>query len=746
MNPTTAKNIAMKQTQTLVAALVASVFVICPSESSAQSGRTTSFSYDAVGQVTSVTAPSGRLTQLQWDAFGRNVLQSRAGAGVGMAYNFQDALSAMQDPRGLTTSYDRNGFGEARSQASPDTGNSNFTYDGNGNLTSRVNAASQVESYVYDAADRVVSKSLSHPSSGSITYSFAYGTSGAEAGQLVQVAAPGMTLSYSHNLYGQVTSATQALSGTAAFTVGYGYANNGARTSVTYPSGRVVTYTLDSASRISGITVDGNPVLSGVSYTALGAVAGWTFGSGAGVTRAHDASARLTSVTMPWGSRQYVYDVDDRIVGINDSLLGNATYGYDDVDRLTSASNAFGSWTYQYDANGNRTSASVNGSSYGTSVDAASNRLLAAGQRQNTFTADGQTAQVAGAGSAVGCGLALTMGYQADGQLVTSNVLSAVHAPNGLRLQKTAAACAGGAKTNFVYDTAGHLIADYDATGAVIQETLWLGDLPVAVFRPGSGSGAFYVYADNLGTPRGATTTDGLLVWSWDGEPFGATPAIGGQLGQQGAFQYGLRFPGQYLDEETGYHHNGWREYDPAVGRYVQSDPIGLAGGLNTYVYVLNQPLSYADANGLCPCGSLNKLLDGMKADDRDWSQASSQRFVHPRFGAGSNKCNLFVDVQYESAGYHLPNVGGKPISQMFGLLPPGAMSLADSSYVLPGWPVVQGPAQPGDLIAFGGHMGIVSGDKKTTHASSKRGKVETDWGFTDDERGAVIRRCTCPN
>lgn len=593
------KNLPMKKIQKLIAALLAGLQVVVPTLSWAQSAPTTTFTYDAVGQLTSQTSPGGRTTQYQWDTLGRNVQQSRAGTTVGYGYNHQGALTAVQDPRGLVTSYDRNGFGEARSQASPDTGNTAFARDAAGNVTSRVNAAGQVENYTYDAADRVTSKMLSHPASGSITYGFSYGTSGIETGALVQVSAPGLTLGYTHNIFGQVTTASQAIAGTATLTTGYGYANNGAPTSITYPSGRVVSYTLDGASRISAISVDGNAVLSSISYSPLGAVTGWSFAGGQAVSRTFDANARTTSVTMPWGPRQYSYDVDDRIVGINDTLLGSASYAYDNQDRLTSASNAAGSWTYQYDANGNRTAATISGSGYGTSIDNGSNRMLAAGQRQNTFTAAGQPSQVTSAAVPAACGTSLTLGYQADGQLVTSNVLSAVHAPNGLRLQKTAAACAGGAKLNFVYDNAGHLIGEYDAVGAVIRETVWLGDLPVAVFQaPGSSAAAYFVYADNLGTPRGITTAGGLLVWSWDGEPFGATPAISGQLGQQGAFAYGLRFPGQYLDEETGYHHNGWREYDPALGRYVQSDPIGLAGGLNTYAYVGGNPLSYIDPNG----------------------------------------------------------------------------------------------------------------------------------------------------
>ncbi|MCA2971663.1 MAG: RHS repeat-associated core domain-containing protein [Acidobacteriaceae bacterium] len=63
--------------------------------------------------------------------------------------------------------------------------------------------------------------------------------------------------------------------------------------------------------------------------------------------------------------------------------------------------------------------------------------------------------------------------------------------------------------------------------------------------------------------------------------------------------RFDLRFPGQVLDRETGLHYNYFRDYDPAIGRYVQSDPIGLAGGVNTYAYVGSNPLSYVDPQGL---------------------------------------------------------------------------------------------------------------------------------------------------
>jgi RHS repeat-associated protein len=62
---------------------------------------------------------------------------------------------------------------------------------------------------------------------------------------------------------------------------------------------------------------------------------------------------------------------------------------------------------------------------------------------------------------------------------------------------------------------------------------------------------------------------------------------------------YNLRFPGQFFDSQAGLHQNYFRDYDPAVGRYVESDPIGLTAGVNTYVYVGADPMDWFDPDGL---------------------------------------------------------------------------------------------------------------------------------------------------
>jgi RHS repeat-associated protein len=110
-------------------------------------------------------------------------------------------------------------------------------------------------------------------------------------------------------------------------------------------------------------------------------------------------------------------------------------------------------------------------------------------------------------------------------------------------------------------------------------------------------------YADHQGSPRAVTRpSDNKVVWSWEN-----TEAFGNSAPNQnpaalGTFVYNLRLPGQYWDQETGLSQNYFRDYDSSLGRYVQSDPIGLKGGINTYAYVKGNPLRWTDPLGLEIC------------------------------------------------------------------------------------------------------------------------------------------------
>jgi len=105
-------------------------------------------------------------------------------------------------------------------------------------------------------------------------------------------------------------------------------------------------------------------------------------------------------------------------------------------------------------------------------------------------------------------------------------------------------------------------------------------------------TGTFYYHNDHLGTPQVMTDTNGTIVWQANYTPFGQADVVVETVTNN------IRFPGQYYDQESGLHYNYFRDYDPELGRYIQSDPIGLAGGINTYGYVGGNPINYYDPYG----------------------------------------------------------------------------------------------------------------------------------------------------
>jgi RHS repeat-associated protein len=145
-----------------------------------------------------------------------------------------------------------------------------------------------------------------------------------------------------------------------------------------------------------------------------------------------------------------------------------------------------------------------------------------------------------------------------------------------------------------------------------------------------------YIFTDHLNTPRVITrANDNQIVWRWDqSDPFGVKPPNENPSGL-GVFTYNPRFPGQLYDAETGLYYNYHRNYDPKIGSYTQSDPIGLAGGINTYAYVGGNPVNFTDPFGLVKhttgrtisCGKCTIRIDytfdeklGVKTNHLHWN------------------------------------------------------------------------------------------------------------------------------
>lgn len=401
-------------------------------------------------------------------------------------------------------------------------------------------------------------------------------------------------------------------------------------------------------------------VISAVSYTPQGvgehALAGWTFGSAQdsqSYSRTYDASARTSSFTLGKGAAgmvdaqaSYTLQYDDQTGNLTiegHTATGTplqAQYTYDGLSRLISATLPGGSvYSYDYDLNGNRTLKSIGVTTTTYSYASGNNKLssVQSGQAQaQTVGADivGNITQDPAA--AVGSSVTYSYTGRTDspyGRMVKSQGPGAqwtyLHNFLEQRIRKSGAtytpsggnalspqAYVGSTDVLFYYDDEGHLLAEHDANSKkVLREYIWLGDIPVGVIAGSTPTQAvasdnaatlYYVHTDHLNTPRLITDAAGAQRWSWDmltAEPFGASAPNEAPQGQAQAqqFSFNLRFPGQYFDKETATVYNHHRSYNPETGRYLQSDPIGLAGGLNTYAYVGGNPLSYTDPKGLNP-------------------------------------------------------------------------------------------------------------------------------------------------
>ncbi len=144
--------------------------------------------------------------------------------------------------------------------------------------------------------------------------------------------------------------------------------------------------------------------------------------------------------------------------------------------------------------------------------------------------------------------------------------------------------------TVFHYSLNGQIIAESNSAGNITAEYVYLNGQPLAKI---AGTNTYYYHNDHLATPQKMTDASGVVVWSADYKPFGeATVTVS-------TITNNLRFPGQYYDAETGLNYNLNRDYNPMVGRYLEVDPLGLAGGINPYRYVNGNPLRFTDPLGL---------------------------------------------------------------------------------------------------------------------------------------------------
>lgn len=730
------------------------------------------FEYDANGNLTKVTDPLGRVTNHQYDLQNQrtSTLAPPPAAGasrpaIGLGYDGQGYVKSVQDPKSLSTNYTRDGLGNVKSAGSPDTGTTRFTYDAAGNVKASTDARGVKVTYTYDGLNRLTQADYSD---GTSSQAWRYDEGASGVGRLTSTGdlAGASWVVWTYDSLGQVTSRKQVTGTDAAqrtFLTLYKYGETGNAVGkvelLTYPSGAKYSYTYGADGQIQLIAQEDGSLLLivGKRQPFGGAPMVMADGNGNTVYRDFDLQGRMRFYTREQGQALLDWDDANRLKTLTnpDVPARNESYEYDDLDRLTNWLSATAAHAYTYDGSGDRLTHSINANTRNYTYKGTNHRLV-------NLSKPAQARSYDAAGHMTGDG---TRTYTYDGRgrlirvtqdtIVTDYVINAL----GQRVKKSSTNAAIGTR-HFVYNDDGQLLGEYDAEGTPIQEYVYADEHLVAVIKfTGSTKKSFWVESDHLGTPRVLKDKNKQVRWRWESDPYGMLPPQEQPTSGLPSVKLNLRMPGQYFDAESGLFYNGNRDYEAGIGRYVQSDPIGLAGGINTYAYVDGNPLSLSDPSGLDPWyrdapweehpfftdnADRQRIADVAKelvrsTDWRRWKPNPTWKHMF-KF-----KCNIFVD--------HVLGKAGKPP----GLAPNGKPWLADDWYQgrVPGYSrVPSGFVRPGDIAAqsmpghsgYTGHVGVVVGGGKTVSQSSHTDDVdESEWGFRPEEKGRIrYYRCDC--
>ncbi|WP_369942103.1 RHS repeat domain-containing protein [Xanthomonas medicagonis] len=563
-------------------------------------GNTSRSRYDGNGRVIERSSAGNEKTLLSYDALGRAISSAdAAGAVTKIRYDAMDRVISVVDPRGLETSYERDGFGRSWRTVSPDAGSSTYHYQAPSRVVRSIRSDGIETVIQYDELGRIISSSAAGDDR---LWTYDSCTNG--IGRICSAVNHASTVAMSYAPDGQLAERSEdfALPGVAKTAMQIGYDSAGRLSSITYPDGTVAGYGYSGAwlsamsMKVAGV-VQG--VVSNAQYNAEGRLARLTIFNGLVYSNSFDTAGRLSRRvayrTTDGAALQdigYHYDAVGRIASIDDMLDAQMTQSiaYDSAGRLASLARAGITHTMQYDANGNWLTYTDGQSLRQYAIDAGSNRLSGyqtnrPGDADRAYGYDATGSRI----SEDAPGDRRTYTYDGFNRLsgAVVNGVETRYFVNALG-QRTSKTVSGAGATTLAFLGQNLLLADHDASGW--SNYLWFnGDL-VGVARNGQ---IYAVRTDHLGRPEFATDGSAQVVWKAYNYAYGRTVI----QDQMGGIRLGL--PGQYFDSETGLWYNGYRDYDPVIGRYLQSDPLGLTGGVNTYSYANFNPISRIDPLGL---------------------------------------------------------------------------------------------------------------------------------------------------
>jgi RHS repeat-associated protein len=569
-----------------------------PLSVSGNNGQTISYRYDGNGNVHTVTDGLNRTTIYAYTPHNElSSVQDPLGRIANYSYDSQGLLRAVVDPRGVNTetTYSHDGFGDLHVLSSRDTGTTVFTYSGTRRETTQP-ASGPIITYGYgDPLGR-----LKTMQAGSDTQTLIYDTCSYGLGRLCTAQDPSGTVNYAYNGFGLLERQASVLTGAPQrYDVSWVYDAMDRVQTVTYPDGTQAKYkynalgeTLGVDAVIGGLT---KPVVGAITYYPFGPRSAMNYGNGLVRAEWHDTDYRRTKIyTANIQDLVYSYNTNDemfRITNYRDSSL-TQTFGFE-LSRLTSVAAVAGNHSWTFDGNGNRESHTWGGAVDDYEPEDFSNRLLSiSGPRARSFeyflNGNLRTDSSALRGNYI---------YEYDNFNRLKSVAKASVTTTYLNnfLNQRVRKSGDGGRTYFINGPDGSLLGETIANGSAFGSWyIWLGGEPIGLIRPIDGTQTlFYVHNDHLGRPEIVTNAGKSKVWTSLSQTYDR------QMASSSIGAFNLGFPGQYYDAESGLYYNWNRYYDPSTGRYLQSDPIGLAGGLNTYSYALSNPTTFIDPMGL---------------------------------------------------------------------------------------------------------------------------------------------------
>lgn len=578
-------------------------------------GRTSQSAYDALGQVTTDTDALSGKTLYQYDLVGNiTTLTDQNGNQYHLKYDQNNNLIKETRTLGNDVEYSYNNANQLTEQKQINGNRIQYQYDAAGNIRQKSYIAAdkidaeQTVSYLYDANNQLTDVQQNGETSSHFTYQRD------ALGRVVQ-----------ENIsYGNIKN-----------TLKYSYDADGNLASITYPDNSTVNYIYANNQLQKAVLPNGEEInWSDYQWNQPGKV---TYPH-AVQTNSYDALQRSVQIKVVSNDktllkRSYNYDKVSNVSHIQ-TENGSSSYQYDQLDRLTqvkpdSETTGQQAESYSYDAIGNRTGSAQQPGEW---LYNNQNQLVKWGEGKQqtslTYTPNGQLSTEENANKK------LSYSYNAAERLSkVSNDAGELaryeYDPFGRRISKTV----NGETTYYIYSSEG-LIAELDQNGRMRIAYGWQpdsdwGTSPLWQANLSDGqtlknASYHYLITDHLGTPQLAVNNAGEQSWKVSSDAFGNTKLDAGNQ-----ITMNLRFPGQYYDVETGLSYNYYRDYDAKTGRYIENDPVGLAGGINRYEYAYSNPIYWIDFYGLAGRGGGNPRNPGNERNRTKNAKGSPNEFKH---------------------------------------------------------------------------------------------------------------------